>query len=246
MKNHQKSPVIRMRRSDIGCRRTMILYVQAGGRCEFRGCNRYLLKHSVTQTVDNYGEIAHIVAFSEGGPRGRICPRPKDPHDLGNLMLLCDECHKHVDRHPADYPVAVLRAYKQEHEENIYFATGIKRSQMTAIVRLEVPIDSKAVSIPLAQVDAAIAPRLRAEKPCCHIDLNELSPVGEPTLMGAAEETIDRDWPAGHIVLLAHGFKQSVNCPVSSQRNLQRDENQHLPIGINQAGTADPDCLRHI
>lgn len=184
------SPVKRVSRTAIGERRTLLLYIRAGGRCEFRGCNKYLLKHPVTHTVDNYGELAHIVAYRPGGPRGTRHYRPADVHEIENLMLLCDECHKEIDRHPAQYPVALLRSFKREHEDNVYHSTGIMRSQMTAIVRLEAPINGQAASIPLAQIDAAISPRLRLEKPSCHINLNALSPSGERESMKVAARTI--------------------------------------------------------
>ena len=169
------SPVTRVSRKAIGEKRTIILYVQAGGRCEFRGCNKYLLKHSVTHTVDNYGELAHIVAYSPGGPRGAMRHRLKE-----------------IDRHPAKYPIALLRDFKREHEDNVYHSTGIMRSQMTAIVRLEAPINGQPVSIPMPQVDSAISPTLRAEKPSCHIDLNALSPSGEQETMRAAQRIIEQ------------------------------------------------------
>ena len=49
----------------------LLLYVQAGGRCEFDGCNKYLLEHHPTETVGNYAQMAHIWAFSNCGPRGK-------------------------------------------------------------------------------------------------------------------------------------------------------------------------------
>jgi hypothetical protein len=39
------------------------LFVRAGGRCEFDGCNKYLLEHSLTLTEGNFAQLAHIVAL---------------------------------------------------------------------------------------------------------------------------------------------------------------------------------------
>ena len=34
------------------------LFVQAGGRCEFAGCNEYLLEHHLTLTPGNFAQAA--------------------------------------------------------------------------------------------------------------------------------------------------------------------------------------------
>ncbi len=193
-KRQVSSPLIRVFKRDIGHKRALILYVAAGGRCEFWGCKKYLLKHSVILSTDNFGEIAHIVAFREKGPRGKIQPRPKYLHDLANLMLLCNECHKLVDRQPDEYPPELLREYKQQHEEDVYQATGIRCSQKTAIVRLEAPIDGNQASIPLQQIYKAIHPRHPLENPKCLIELNQQSLISaQPEFMAAASKTVEAE-----------------------------------------------------
>jgi HNH endonuclease len=81
----------------------LFLFVQAGGRCEFDGCNKYLLEHHVTLREGNFAEVAHIVAFQPEGPRGRAGQRPREINNVGNLMLLCPDCHKVIDDHPERY-----------------------------------------------------------------------------------------------------------------------------------------------
>ena len=102
----------------------MILFVQAGGRCEFNGCNKYLLEHELTTQKCIIAEAAHIVAFSEQGPRGDIDSRPKDIHDVQNLMLLCHDCHELIDKNPDQYSMAILKGYKDAHEDRIRLVTG--------------------------------------------------------------------------------------------------------------------------
>lgn len=192
MSNSQaQSPVVRVSHRKISPKQVLFLYVQAGGRCEFSGCNKYLLKHSVTQTAGNYGQLAHVVAFNEAGPRGKSPSRPRNINDVSNLMLLCAECHVLIDNHPSDYPVPLLRAYKRQHEDIVYYATGLKQSQKTAILCLLAPINGDKVSIPLAQIHKAILPMHPLEKPHCHIDLNEQYVIGkEPEFFASAEKTI--------------------------------------------------------
>jgi hypothetical protein len=186
---HSQSPVARVR--SIPHPQALFLWVHAGGRCEFPGCNKYLLQHSVTRTAGNFGQLAHIVAFNEAGPRGKSRLRPLDINDIANLMLLCPECHVLIDKHPLDYPVTLLREYKRQHEANVYYATGVKRSQKTAIVCLLAPINGQKVSIPMAQIHKAILPMHPLEKPFCHIDLNEQYVIGkEPEFIASARKII--------------------------------------------------------
>src|SRR5215813_5193228 len=91
------------------------LAVAAGGRCEFRGCNKYLLEHPISLSGLNLSENAHIYPFSERGPRGGETGRPIDIHEMINLMLVCGDCHKEIDKNKELYCVETLREFKQEH-----------------------------------------------------------------------------------------------------------------------------------
>jgi hypothetical protein len=104
----------------------LILWVYAGGRCEFDGCNEYLLKHHVTLDAVNLGELAHVVAFEPGGPRGDDGERPDDIHAVSNLMLLCPRCHKLIDDSGTKdrFSRETLVRHKREHEERIFSTNG--------------------------------------------------------------------------------------------------------------------------
>src|SRR5437870_4738472 len=78
------SPIARRNVKDLT---RLLLFVRAGGRCEFAGCNRYLLEHHLTLREGNFAQVAHVVAFSVAGPRGSG-KRPANVDDLPNLMLL--------------------------------------------------------------------------------------------------------------------------------------------------------------
>ena len=41
------------------------LYLNAGGRCQFPGCNKHLLRDEICWKYINNGEVAHIIASSE-------------------------------------------------------------------------------------------------------------------------------------------------------------------------------------
>lgn len=114
--------------------------------------------HPLTHGDGNYSETAHIRAFSPLGPRG-AGRRPKDVHDLSNLILLCPTCHKLIDDKPSEYPDEVLRAYKQEHERRIFELTAIGPELRTTVLQLKGTIGGQHVDIPAPEVRAAVAPR---------------------------------------------------------------------------------------
>src|SRR6266851_4137462 len=134
-KGAASSPVVSVRAIKPTTR--VFLCVRAGGRCEFDGCNNYLLEHHVTLTEGVFGEMAHVVAFRPDGPRGRTRPRPQDINDIRNLMLLCPVCHKLIDDHPQDYTRATLEAYKANHERRIRYVTDLGPDRKTTILILK-------------------------------------------------------------------------------------------------------------
>lgn len=99
------------------------LWVKAAGRCEFRGCNKTLWQNNLTLSDGNFGEVCHIIAASEDGPRGS-----EESANLriaySNLMLLCPRCHIEIDRYPNKYSSELLRQWKQEHEKRIEIQTN--------------------------------------------------------------------------------------------------------------------------
>ncbi len=141
------------------------LCTYAGGRCEFDGCNTYLLEHHLTFTNGYFGQSAHIVAFRENGPRGDDPDRPDDINNIKNLMLLCHRCHKLIDDNPQDYPRETLERYKQSHEDRIYYVTGFGPESKTTILQLKAKIGGENVHIDFADIVKAVAPRYPVEKP---------------------------------------------------------------------------------
>ncbi len=184
------SPVAALASRQIKPLTQLVLFVRAGGRCEFDGCNEYLLEHPLTLTRGNFGQMAHVVAFKKDGPRGSG-PRPKDINDVGNLMLLCPSCHKLIDTHPEKYPVPVLEKYKEKHEARIKHVTGLGPNSKSSIVQLKAKIAGHTIAIPAAQVTTAIAPRYPVALPGHLIDLTGIEAEGEAFLEAAAE-TIKR------------------------------------------------------
>jgi HNH endonuclease len=110
-----------------------IVWIQSGGRCSI--CRRQVLTPA-TETDDPsiFGEEAHIVARSPGGPRAGECDKTKiDSHE--NLILLCSEHHKQVDDQSNHFTVEQLRQIKQTHIEWVA-SLGENERQMFAQAEL--------------------------------------------------------------------------------------------------------------
>ena len=65
----------------------------------------------------NIGEMAHIIARSPEGPRGKA---DAGTDIYGNLILLCPTCHTMIDKAPAgQFPEQLLHRWKRDHENSI-------------------------------------------------------------------------------------------------------------------------------
>jgi hypothetical protein len=88
------------------------LWTKAGGRCSL--CRVLLVAVATDGDAPSvFGEEAHIVAQSPGGPRAAEIAEV-DSYD--NLILLCRIDHKRVDDQAGYFTVERLRAIKLAHE----------------------------------------------------------------------------------------------------------------------------------
>lgn len=170
----------------------ILLYAHAGGRCEFDGCNKYLLEHYPTETVGNFGEKAHVWGFSEGGPRGKGAGRPIDVNNLANLMLLCKDCHKCVDDHPIKYSVEVLKKFKKDHEDRIYDLTGISKDRDTIPLVLKGLIGGRPADVSLEEMQTAVAPNYLKQRSMVEIDFCTIPDMPKQSYWEIATEIIDQ------------------------------------------------------
>src|SRR5689334_8047754 len=91
------------------------IWLQAGGRCEYRGCNEPLWKDNLTLAKMNKAYLAHIIADSPNGPRGDAILSEKLRAEPSNVMLLCDTHHRLIDKiKAAEHPVERLQEFKRE------------------------------------------------------------------------------------------------------------------------------------
>lgn len=130
------SDVVRAPTRDIKSSVQNLLWGRAAGRCQFDNCNRPLTRAPATQGTRNIAEKAHIYAFSRSGPRADDAWPAELLNDVGNLLLVCHDCHVIIDEGngPEQYTAEVLMEMKRRHEQRIEIATGIAPNLSTHLL----------------------------------------------------------------------------------------------------------------
>ena len=107
----QRLATTKMAIDDIDIKR---LWGLAAGRCAYPGCNLDCIQFFEQGDPTIIGEMAHMIARSEKGPRGR----PRGGSDTyENLILLCPTHHTTVDKAPGGtFPEEMLFQWKRDHE----------------------------------------------------------------------------------------------------------------------------------
>jgi hypothetical protein len=91
------------------------LYAVSGNLCAFPRCSVPLVESIGTIT----GEICHIRAQNEGGPRFDRVQTDEQRNEFANLVLLCRRHHKMVDSEPDVYSVEALEEIKSIREKEM-------------------------------------------------------------------------------------------------------------------------------
>jgi hypothetical protein len=87
----------------------------AAWRCQFSGCGKDLRSQSATGVASKSSYFAHIIASAANGPRGDALLSGQLSADINNFVLLCDECHRRIDRQDPDrFTVPVLRTMREQ------------------------------------------------------------------------------------------------------------------------------------
>lgn len=100
------------------------LYIFSGNMCAMPDCKKLL--------IDEYGtwigEVAHIYAASNGGPRANSGLSSEDRRKADNLILVCSNCHTMIDSDEARYSAEELRKIKKAHEE--IYKKGLEQAKL--------------------------------------------------------------------------------------------------------------------
>lgn len=175
------------------------LWGRAAGRCQFDGCNRPLWKSPVTQERVNLAEKAHIYSFSADGPRGNRGVAAKRLNAIQNLILVCDICHKTIDKNWSSrrYTVAQLQHWKASHEARVARVTGIGPEKSSHILLFGSNIGDHHGPLHYTQaVDAAFPHRYPAEDHAIELGVRNsaLSEAKSGLYWDSAQENLKTDY----------------------------------------------------
>ena len=95
------------------------LYMKSGRRCAMPKCKIDLLPKITDDVESNISENAHIVGFSNDGPRAEADIDISEKNLESNLILVCANCHTIIDKNPEFFTVEELRKIKNDHENEV-------------------------------------------------------------------------------------------------------------------------------
>ncbi|WP_113930352.1 hypothetical protein [Bacillus sp. P14.5] len=153
------------------------LWIKAGGRCEYDGCNKRLWEDSLTLAKMNAAYIAHIIADSPDGPRGHEIQSEVLAKEFSNLMLMCDIHHRLIDKEDIDgHPVERLREMKKRHEERIDRVTSITENMKSHVLIYGANIGAHSTPLNWNEATSAMLPnRYPEENPAIELSLKNSS-----------------------------------------------------------------------
>ncbi len=139
----------KLKRPPIPIKIQLRLWVISAGKCQFPGCNEFLLQDKTTLSEGNYSNIAHIISWTPTGPRGHAVLSKKLGANISNLMLMCQRHGKVIDtkENLGIYTVEFLRKCKVDHENRIKIQTSIDVSRKTTAVRMQTNIRGRRVDV---------------------------------------------------------------------------------------------------
>ncbi|MDE0088142.1 MAG: SAVED domain-containing protein [Candidatus Poribacteria bacterium] len=170
-KNRKPKPKIT--RKNVPLHTKLKLFGKSAGRCEFSGCNKLVWRNDLTLTDGNFGEVAHIIAASEDGPRGSE-ESANLQIEFSNLMLLCQRCHIEIDANYEKYPVELLREWKKKHEERIEIQTRYPEEiHKSTVLLFSVNIGERIVPINPEAYRNAMFPKFPADEKGIRIERDD-------------------------------------------------------------------------
>lgn len=101
------------------------LWADSAGYCGNPDCLTRLFVVDSEGNDVHFGEAAHIIAASDIGPRGDAAVLEAERGAWSNLILLCANCHRVVDKAPAAYPTDVLLEWKRVRIEKTELGLGV-------------------------------------------------------------------------------------------------------------------------
>lgn len=102
-----------------------ILFGQCGNQCAEPDCTNPIIAPGTEVSDDAVvGQICHIYAASDNGPRGKPGMSEEERNSPPNLILLCGVHHPLVDKQYETYPASHLIEWKKIHEARFNAGTA--------------------------------------------------------------------------------------------------------------------------
>jgi hypothetical protein len=96
-----------------------ILFGASGNQCAYPGCtNPIIAPGTPLSDAAVVGQICHIYAASDDGPRGKPGLTAAERNSPDNLILMCGHHHPLVDKQWETYPADRLKAWKRRTKLN--------------------------------------------------------------------------------------------------------------------------------
>ena len=106
-------------------------------RCQFSGCGKDLKTHGTAKVRMRSSYFAHIVAASPTGPRGNAVESRLLADKPSNYLLLCDECHRLIDKvAPAIYTAPVLRRMREDSIAEVDRLLGALKHESAEVIAI--------------------------------------------------------------------------------------------------------------
>lgn len=106
------------------------LWAASGNQCGYPDCDEEVAD---TEQEIVIGEICHIRAQSEGGPRYDPDLTEDEIDTYSNLILLCPTHHTYIDKNPEEYPIEKLERWKQQQEHQDSTDTELSDELLTEL-----------------------------------------------------------------------------------------------------------------
>ena len=101
----------------------------SAGFCQKPECNREVVVELISGKCATLGEMAHIVAAAEDGPRSDADADEDALVHVDNLILLCPTCHTLVDKYPEQFGSEEIVGWKLRHALRRRSLFGVSRHE---------------------------------------------------------------------------------------------------------------------
>lgn len=122
MAKKQHNPALKKGRPKWKKNEELYLWSKCAGRCE--RCNKLLIEDPLSLAKVKIGQLAHIIAHSDEGPRADAEVPQEKKDSIDNILLLCHSCHKTIDDDPVKYTTGHLQKLKLDFEKKIEAQTS--------------------------------------------------------------------------------------------------------------------------